>query len=291
MKKIKFYFLSIITFLLILFSCDEPNLAIENPFEDADYEMLAKNDDESIVKFLSTHYYNDNLDDFSIIENGETSLLNSNNLKTQNITITLDDIEIDYKLYTYVIEEGGNTSKGKPTNIDSLLLSFSSRILIPETITEIDGVDSSVGNVLNASIIESEPFSWNPANIIGRGYGLTNFNPGINTTKEGERVSFENTGEGYIFIPGGLAYPSTNFVPRTFQEAANPDPRFDAIIVSKIEFFDFVRDTDHDNDGIPSILESPDCDKNPRNDFNDKFFPGLADYLNPNIAESFDCNK
>jgi FKBP-type peptidyl-prolyl cis-trans isomerase FkpA len=86
-----------------------------------------------------------------------------------------------------------------------------------------------------------------------------------------------------------------------------------------INLFDFVQDTDHDNDGIPSINEDVDGngdprdddtdkdgvpnysdidddgdgvltkdedangDGNPANDFSDSNNPTLADYLNPDI--------
>jgi hypothetical protein len=90
-------------------------------------------------------------------------------------------------------------------------------------------------------------------------------------------------------------------------------------LIFYIRLYDFVKDTDHDNDGIPSWLEDPDGDGDPRNDdtngdffvnyldadddgdgvltkdedangdgnpandFSDPNNPTLADYLNPDI--------
>lgn len=296
MKKIIYFFAFLFISFAIFYSCDDQNLVLENPFEGTDYEMLAISDDQALNKFLSTHYYDENTDALRSIENDEISLLNSEALETQTITTTIDDKIINFKLYTYIIEEGeGNVkhntiNKGKPTNIDSLLISYSSRILIAETTSTTNGVESIVGNFLEAFDFENVPLSWSASDILGRSYGLTLFKPGANNTSNGEKLNFSNTGKGYVFMPSGLAYPSINFNPRNRSEAENPPPRFDAIIVSKIELFDFVPNTDHDNDGTPSILEDSNCDGNPRNDSNDKFFPGLPDYLNSNFSQAFNCN-
>jgi hypothetical protein len=294
MKKIKYSFVLILTLLVLIYSCDDPNFGIPNPFEGTDYEVLATENEEDIIKFLSTHYYNEVLDSIKPIENGETSLLNSDNLKIQQVNETIDNIDITFNLYTYVIEEGdGNVEHneingGKPTNIDSLLVNYSGRVLIPEGTVVIDGVETVVGNSLTTGNFDSGLTTWISSGILGWSYGFTNFKPGNIIINQGEKINFNGTGKGFIFIPSGLGYPSNLFDPRINRATDFP---YDQVLVFKVELLDFVPDTDHDNDGVPSILESPDCDKNPRNDSNDKFFPGLADYLNPNITESFDCNR
>ena len=293
MKKIKYSFVLIVTLLVLIYSCDDPNFGPVNPFEGTDYEVLATENEEDITKFLSTHYYNEVLDSIKPIENGETSLLNSANLKTQQVIETIENRDITFNLYTYVIEEGdGNVDHdeingGKPTNIDSLLVNYSGRVLVPETSTVENGVTTITGNELSSINFDSNLTTWIASGILGWSYGFTNFKPGNNTTNNGDAITYGGVGRGFIFIPSGLAYPSSEFV-----LGNNPLARpYDQVLVFKVELLDFVPDTDHDNDGVPSILESPDCDKNPRNDSNDKFFPGLADYLNPNITESFDCNR
>jgi hypothetical protein len=50
-----------------------------------------------------------------------------------------------------------------------------------------------------------------------------------------------------------------------------------------IELLDFVKDTDHDNDGIPSSEEDNNGDGDLTNDFSDTDFPTTPDYLNPNV--------
>ena len=299
MKKIKYSLALLITSLFLIYSCDDPALGPINPFEGTDYGMLVKTDDENIIKYLSTHYYDETSKSIKLIENGEVAMINSDDLKTQTVTTSIDGREYDLKLYTYITKIGdGNpdseyaeVNEGKPTNIDSVLVNYSGRVLIPETTLEIDGVETTVGNDLSGATFDSGDLVWQPSGnsttILGWGYGFTQFKPGtINTDKEGDRIKFDGAGEGFIFIPSGLAYPSTLYDPRN----SNPPP-YDLILVFEVDLLDFVPNTDHDNDGIPSILESPDCDKNPRNDFNDKFFPTTPDYLNANIAIGYDCNK
>ena len=44
-----------------------------------------------------------------------------------------------------------------------------------------------------------------------------------------------------------------------------------------IDLYDFVKDTDHDNDGVASIFEDPDGNDDPRNDDTDG--DGLINYI------------
>jgi len=269
MKKITHLFLIVISF----FSCDDNSLVLENPYEDVDYEVLAQEDDVKIVEFLSTHYYNERLDSIKLVENGELSLFNdTDNLKVEELTNSIDNKAITFKLYTYLIDKGFET-KGKPTNIDSLLVNYSGRILNSE-------------NTLNSTEFDSNTTTWIKTGILGWSYGFTNFSPAEQNYVFGEKISFDHPGRGFIFIPGGLAYPSNGFVPGY----SSQNILFDETLVFKVELLSFKEDTDHDNDGIPSILEDPDCDGNPRNNFSDKNTPTLPDFLNPNISESYICN-
>ena len=91
--------------------------------------------------------------------------------------------------------------------------------------------------------------------IKGWTHGFTNFKGGDNITSNGP-ITYENSGKGVLFIPSGLAYAnfgSTTILPNE-------------CLVFHIELHDFVKDTDHDNDGVASIFEDPDNDNNPKNE-------------------------
>lgn len=267
----------------MLVSCDDQNnFGLVNPFEDVDYEALAKSENDSILKFLNTHYYDENTDLVKSIDNGQASMFsNTNNLKIVDVTQN----EIDYKLYVYITEEGipdfrdnSNPNLGRkesPTKMDSIFVNREGVLLINNSI-DVDPFDQadqtwwsliSTFNFINAA----------PSPIIGWVEAFPYLKSGQNITNNGP-IRYQNTGKAYILMPSGLAYPSINYVP------GQPiDPLFDQIIVFKVELLDIVENTDHDNDGTPTINEDADGDQDPTNDFSDTSNPTLPDYLNPRI--------
>jgi len=270
MTKLKY--LSLLLFAsLIIYACDDDITGLTNPFEDVNYEELAISDNDSIVAFLGSHYYNSDLDSLKAIDAGQTSLLVDERLKI----IDVEQNDIDYKLYAFVTEEGvTNPDKGKPTEMDSIFVNRKGVVLSNNSINT-DSFDSA------------DQTWWSLANTFGiRGYasspiiawtkGFPEFKPGENITDNGP-LTYQNTGKGYIFIPSGLAYPSINY-----QLGQPVNPLFDTVIVFQVELLDFVKDTDHDNDGIASINEDADGDGDATNDFSDNSNPNLPDYLNPN---------
>ena len=57
MNKIKNIFLLLLLVVIVMYSCDDDSNSILNPYADVDYEELATTDNDSIVHFLSTHYF------------------------------------------------------------------------------------------------------------------------------------------------------------------------------------------------------------------------------------------
>ncbi|WP_299013576.1 peptidylprolyl isomerase [uncultured Polaribacter sp.] len=275
MSKIKSIFFLVALSVIVFISCDEENFGFINPFEDVDYEALAKSDNDSIVQFLSTHYYDANLDDIRLINAGQTALINdTENLKIKDVTQN----DIDYKLYVYITEEGKpNSTKGNPTKVDSV---FISRTEIPLINNSIAFDPTRRNNKIWWNLVRTfVPISPDERALVGAVNAFPFFRPGENITNNGP-ITYQNTGKGYVFMPSGLAYPSIDFVPGPRQ---NIDPLFDIIIVYKLELLDFVENTDHDNDGKATIEEDANGDGDPTNDFSDTSRPNLPDYLNPNI--------
>ena len=50
-------------------------------------------------------------------------------------------------------------------------------------------------------------------------------------------------------------------------------------LIFYIDLLDFIQNTDHDNDGVPSYLEDPDGDGDPRNDDTDG--DGIPNFADP----------
>ncbi|CAM1344038.1 FKBP-type peptidyl-prolyl cis-trans isomerase [Tenacibaculum amylolyticum] len=296
MIKFKHIFLLGIVSLLVYACGSQGGIPVDN----FDHAAQAVRDNDTIVKFLQNHYYDATEDIVKRIDAGQTSLFNDTKLRTQDVVETINDVAIDYKLYTYVIDEG-TSPKGNPTVVDSVLVSYhGQRILNTEDLSAEFDRNTNLWFVLGAGVIR------------GWSYGFTNFKGGTNITTPGNPLTFENTGKGIIFIPSGLAY----------RNQGNNAIQANESLMFYVELNDIVEDTDSDRDGVPSILEdlngdgipwNDDTDEDnafnfvdndddgdgiltifedankdgdPTNDFSDPDNPTLPDYLNPNIRVS-----
>jgi FKBP-type peptidyl-prolyl cis-trans isomerase FkpA len=289
MTKIK-NVLALIILTVIMYACD----ANTNTFVDNfDYEGQALIDNDTLVKFLKNHYFDTAVDSVKTLVTGETALYDDAKLQSMSVT----DLDIDYTLYYYVNNVGSPAvDKGFPTVMDSVYVKYSGQRIIKTDSISVP-FDRSNG-------------TWFTLNGVIRGwtYGFTNFKGGDNVTDNGP-ITYDNGGNGVLFIPSGLAYSNLGSGAILRNES----------IFFYIDLFDLVQDTDHDNDGIASINEDIDGngdprdddtdldggpnyfdtdddgdgvltqdedangDGNPANDFSDANNPTLADYLNPDI--------
>lgn len=289
MTKIK-NVLALIIFAVIIYACDtNTNTFVDN----FDYEGQALKDNDTLVKFLKNHYFDTAVDSVKTLVMGETALFDDAKLQSMPVT----DLGIDYTLYYYVNNVGSPAvDKGFPSVMDSVYVKYSGqRIIKTDSISF--PFDNSNG-------------TWFTLNGVIRGwtYGFTNFKGGDNITNNGP-INYDNGGNGVLFIPSGLAYSNLGSGAILANES----------IFFYIDLFEFVQDTDHDNDGVASINEDIDGngdprdddtdldggpnyfdedddgdgvltkdedangDGNPANDFSDANNPTLADYLNPDI--------
>ena len=292
MNKIK-YIIGIFILSILFYSCDD-NI-VSTPVDDFDHEAQSLIDKDSLSSFFTKHYYDTSIDSVKALVAGQTPLSEDVNLKLMNVS----ENEIDYELYYYVNNIGSpSIDKGFPKSVDSIFVKYEG--------FRINNTDS----ITPRFEIRETPI-WFTLNSVIRGwaYGFTNFKNGDNVTNNGP-ITFDNGGNGILFIPSGLAYRNTG---TTGLIRSNEN------LIFYIELYDFIKDTDHDNDGIPSWLEDVDGDGDPRNDdtngdffanyldidddgdgvetidedangdgnpandFNDPNNPTLADYLNPEI--------
>ena len=284
--------------LFIGYACDTDN---PNGFvDDFDYAAQSLIDNDSLVDFFETHYYNDAIDSVQPLVSGALALINDSRLLTQDIS----DREVDYKLYSFVKREGTpDPIKSFPTVMDSILVKYKGQYL-SDTDNLVDFDESFVNPI------------WLTLNGVIRGWahGFGNFKGGkLKTEPNGDPfngpITYEDGGKGVLFIPSGLGYS---------KNGALGIPG-NANLMFYIELYDLAENTDHDNDAVPSILEDPDGDGDPRNDdtdgdtipnyfdvdddndgvltkdeggddgdptndFNDPNNPTLPDYLNPDVT-------
>lgn len=306
MFKTKYIF-AYLTLFVILFSCEDDNFG-NNPFADVDHEALAISDNDSIVKFLKAHYYDLDLDSIKPIVSGKQPMFEDQKLDTLQIR----ENDIDYILYVYVAREGGGNpnfdlDKQYPSEVDSVFTTYTGKTF--------------TGNELSTSNFDQRQNGiwFNLLSVVkGWSYGFKKFKSGeLKTEPNGDPfngpITYLNGGKGAIFIPSGLAYPSSN--QRNWSNSL-----VDTNIMFYVDLLTFVPDTDHDNDGVRTLDEDLDGDGNvnnddtdedslpnffdtdddgdgiltkkedangdgdPTNDFSDPNNPDLPDYLNPDIS-------
>ncbi len=243
-----------LVFFLILFnfSCSPEEQEDEEP--PRDYLDQSVEDDQKLVEYLKSHYYNyedfnnDSNEDKEIII--DTILSESANLKSlfdfavqTSVTLASNEGEIiEHKLYHIIVKEGIRIND-KPSIADSVYLSYK-------------------GKLLNGNIFDKKtnPVWFDNATVIrGFRYGLQYFSPGNFIQKVNGTIDFNQYGRGLIFMPSGLGY---------FNNAQTSIPTYSPLIFEVSVYT--INKADHDNDGVYSIEEDPNKDGNPYNDDTDE---------------------
>jgi FKBP-type peptidyl-prolyl cis-trans isomerase len=249
MTKIKYFILVAITSVLI-YACNGTE-----PIVEFDHKAQSVQDNDSLLKYFSNHYYDSAIDSVKLLVSGKTALIDDSKLKSTQVT----ENEVDYTLYYYLVREGTpDPAKGFPTVVDSVLSIYEGRYL--ETTSK-------------SVIFENRKLAtWFTLTTVIRGWthGFTHFKGGKNITNNGP-ITYENGGKGVLFIPSGLAYRNLGKV-----SASGVIPGSSSLVFH-INLLDIIEDTDHDNDGVPSIYEDLDNDKNPNNDDTDG--DNIPDYV------------
>jgi len=229
--------LFILTLGLIITACNKDD---KDNFNATEQAVI---DDEALVKYLQTHYLNEEDGGIWTIDANQTPLMDQ--VDVQNIT----ENDIAYKLY-YLVEKVGVGIA--PTSSDSVLTTYT-------------------GMTLDSIVFDSrESIIWLPLTgvITGWSYGFTNFNAGTKIINPDESFNYTDYGQGILFIPSGLAYGNRG------SSGISPNTP----LVFQITLQD-VHLADHDNDSILSSKENYDGDNNVKNDDTDK--DGVPDYLDP----------
>ncbi|QXP67437.1 MULTISPECIES: peptidylprolyl isomerase [unclassified Polaribacter] len=275
MNKIKSIF-AFIVLSVVIYSCGDDSNGIDNPFLDIDHEELALSDNDSIVKFLKNYYYDASLDSVKTLVSGKTPLYDN------IIKMEVKRNDIDYTLYVYKIKEGNpidpntdnpSVDKGYPSVSDSIFARYSGQVITSSTelSATFDSNSQGVGDW----------FSYDRLAVRGWSFGFENFKGGyLKKEDNGDTfngpITYLEGGKGILFIPSGLAY--TSLFTNNYSSSL-----VDQNLLFYIELLDFVKDTDHDNDGTPSSEEDNNGDGDLTNDFSDTDFPTTPDYLNPNV--------
>lgn len=231
--------------LLLVFSCKKNEVeGIQTVPPTPLSEILVENEDE-IKLFLDTHFYN--YESFenppegfdykvridTIAGNNKSKTPLAAMMQSEIIPIDSDAFGIDTKeivnhtFYYLIARQGGGLS---PTVADSTLIKYQ-------------------GSFLNGKAFDaSASFIWQYMPFTIRGYhlGTSKLKAGLNVVNHPDgTTTFSDSGIGLFVFPSALAY---------YNSASGSIPAYEPLMFT-IELGAYVKDTDYDNDGIPSILE------------------------------------
>ncbi|SDW93770.1 FKBP-type peptidyl-prolyl cis-trans isomerase [Lutibacter oricola] len=234
--------LQILVVGIVLFSCGG-----DDNDDNFDYEGQAETDNNDIVEYLQTHYLNEDDGAIWTITGSETSLMDDSRLSSQTVVSN----DVSYKLYTLKTVEGVSKS---PSQVDSVLVTYAGMLL-----------DSTVFDASTTKV-------WFAlSNLVsGWGFGLRDFKGGEVVQADDESFKYENSGQGYLFMPSGLGYGNvtqsviTKNSPLIFKITMNDvnyvDNDLDGVL-SKDEDVNndgLVTNDDTDGDSIPNYIDTDD---------------------------------
>jgi FKBP-type peptidyl-prolyl cis-trans isomerase FkpA len=215
---------------------DTPTTVVEE--RDRAEQQIVDND--SIIGYLETHYYNSSdfgasnpnpsINDLIISELPEDGILPD----PDNNTLLIDAVETkttvyadtDYEFYILKLNQGGGES---PSFADKVRVNYEGRLL-DETIFD---------NTVN-------PVTFDLLSLVrGWSKALPYFSTSESFTDVGDgTVEFYNYGVGVIFLPSGLGYYS-NATTNIYSYSP---------LIFKIELYQMSQNDD-DSDGVPSFME------------------------------------
>lgn len=204
-------------------------------------------DNDSIIGYLETHYYNSSafgesnpnpsINDLIITELPEDGILPD----PDNNTLLIDAVETktavyqdtDYEFYILKLNQGGGDS---PTFADRVRVNYEGRLL-DETI-----FDNTV-NPVDFDLLSLVP-GWSK--------GMPYFSTSESYSDVGDgTIAYYNYGVGVMFLPSGLGYFSS----------ATYDISSYSPLIFKIELYQMSQNDD-DADGVPSYMEDLNGDWN-----------------------------
>ncbi|GAA3657302.1 FKBP-type peptidyl-prolyl cis-trans isomerase [Flavivirga jejuensis] len=240
LRKITLVTLCIVTCFL---SCkkddDNDDIVVVELADRTEQEVI---DNEAILEYLETHYYNSeeikaiqypSLSDLVItkLEEGEVPDGHTLFKKGEEYAVdkrTIDYLDTKYQYYVLKLNEGGGSDS--PTFVDNVYVTY-------EGFTLDDVVfDSAVNPVKYDLLIDVKIEGWRRV--------LPEFNTAEDFIEKNDgTINFLNHGAGVMFIPSGLAYFSGSVSGNTY-----------APLIFKFELLETTQN-DHDGDGIPTYLE------------------------------------
>lgn len=242
MNKLLSPLLSLFLIAITIVACSEDTMTSEPP---RDYQDQYAVDNDSLINYLKSHYYNyedfqsaaaDEFVEFKIdtIPTGSTTLISLyDQVTTESIIITnSDDEEIAHNYYYLIAREGVGE---RPTVADSTYVTYR-------------------GRLLNGTVFDfkTDPI-WFDLTSLVRGFSefTAKLKRGTYVENTDGTVDFSNFGAGMVFMPSAMGY---------YSQTTGVVPAYSPLVFS-VNLLTLKR-TDHDNDGVLSIDEDLNANKN-----------------------------
>ncbi|WP_406684459.1 hypothetical protein N1F78_01690 [Seonamhaeicola sp. MEBiC1930] len=241
LERISLFILCVILGFASCKNDDDGDDFVEVEENDRTEQQLIDND--ALVEFLETHYYNKSVfnansnpkiadleikstEGLTISSDADSLLINAVETKTTTYS------DADYEYYILKINEGGGTSS--PAFCDNVYVTYQGYTLdgdLNDLTTSFDSKVSPYRIDLTVTIT-----AWS---LI---FPQFNVSDGFIENNDGT-VNYTNHGVGVMFVPSGLAYFSGYINSKQY-----------APLIFKFELFETTQN-DHDFDGVPSYLE------------------------------------
>jgi hypothetical protein len=249
----KYILILILVFFVTLGSCspDETEVVVVPPRDRGEQQVV---DNDSLIEYLQTHYYNKSFFSDSSINYSKNDIIISesptdddgnpyellwNDVSTQQSSFQGQDYEY------YVLDLNPGIGGPTPNFTDNVSINYTGML------SNSDVFDSTVNPTI-LDLISVIP-GWRD---VIQDFKTAESGPIIN---EDGTVSYDNYGLGVMFLPSGLAYFNT--------------PPFGIPVYSNLIFkFELYASeaNDHDGDLVPTHLEDIDFDENITNDDTDE---------------------
>ncbi len=257
----------------------------KNDDNDSDIEVIPPRllaeviveDDAALIEYMQTHFYNyeefENppadfdyhvrIDTIAGANADKTPIFGRPELKSETVTVSstafgLDTVEDDIPHTFYYLNARSGIGVN-PTRVDSVYVKYQGFVL--------DGTvfDSNLGAPIWLDL-EGTLTQSNPGTIRGFKKGLPKFKSGGEiTVNEDGTFDVEKFGSGVIFLPSGLGY----------FRGTQPGGAYEPLVFT-VELL-VANTADHDQDGVPSILEDLNNNENLLDENTDS--DGFPNYL------------
>ncbi|NNE31542.1 MAG: hypothetical protein HKN40_04145 [Winogradskyella sp.] len=250
--KIKSFLVGIFSLVVFIaiYSCETDDDVLQSDFEIRDRAEQQIADNDSILAFFETHYYNASffetgsnhkIEDIVISESPTDSQGNANKLLSDaladgDMTVrTIIYLDTEYEYYFLNINQGGGAS---PKFTDRVRVRYEGFTIEDENV--FDQVSTPISLALTG-------VGFGSGAIPGWQRILPEFNTAADFTIGNDGITnYNNYGFGLMFIPSGLAYFVSPPAGSSITAYANLAFKFELLQTEEI---------DHDQDGVASYIE------------------------------------